>query len=270
MIDSKKIIKESGLVPNKALGQNFLTDVSAVTRIAELSRCNGKHVLEIGPGLGVLTGEFSKTAVQVTAVEIDSQMVAFLTDLLSARANVRIVNKDFLKLTVNDITELTNGSGFTVAANLPYYITSAAAMKLIDSPLPIERMVLMMQTEAADHFTAGPRAKCYTPVSVLSNRYYRVTKEFELSPSSYYPEPAVSSAVLLFERNGIPYDPSFSKLVKAAFAMRRKTLRNNLSGLIPKETVPAVIESAGLNASCRAEELSVDDFVKLNDALALR
>lgn len=266
MIDSKKLIKEYSLTPNKALGQNFLTDVSAVHRICELADCSGKTVLEIGPGLGVLTDALSESAEKVIAVEIDKSMVEILSAILRERKNIRIINADFLKLSKDLIAEEIGGKPFTVAANLPYYITSQIVQKLIHSELPITRMVLMMQKEASEHFTAEPRTKCYTAQSVLTQRYYNVSSQFKLTPSCYYPEPTVNSAVLLFERNEIAYDRFFEKFVKAAFSMRRKTLRKNLAQFTSKNDMPQLFDRAGLSSDCRAEELTVEQFALLAEA----
>lgn len=262
MIDSKKLMKQYGLSANKALGQNFLVDENALNAIVALCDCDGRAVLEIGPGLGVLTAELSKTAKKVVCVEIDSVMCALLKKTLAGVSNLEIVNSDILKVKNGELADLL-GESFAVCANLPYYITSETAMKLIDSELSIARMTLMMQQEAAEHFLASPRQKCYTPVSVIAQRYYEISEELRLSPSSYYPEPAVHSSVLVFKRNAATYNPAFSRLVKTAFSMRRKTLRNNLASLYDKQLVPAIIERAELSPSCRAEELSVTDFEQL-------
>jgi 16S rRNA (adenine1518-N6/adenine1519-N6)-dimethyltransferase len=268
MINSKQLIKELGLVPNKALGQNFLIDGSCIERIADLARCENESVLEIGPGLGALTDALSVRADRVLAVEIDAKMVEVLSSVLGEHSNVTVLHRDFLRMKESELFSAVGSVPFIVAANLPYYITTPAAMKLIDSPLPIRRMVLMMQQEASEHFLAEPKSKLYSPLSVLCRRYYTVRREFELSPSCYYPEPAVQSVVLSFEPNGNEYDPAFTKLLKACFAMRRKTLRNNLSSLVGKDFAAGVIEAASLPPSCRAEELSVDDFVQLNHTVS--
>ena len=265
MIDSKELIKEYGLTANKALGQNFLVDENALNSIVELSCCVDRNVLEIGPGLGALTGELLKRAKKVVCVEIDSVMCELLLKTLSGSENLEIINRDILKVKNDELSERL-GVGFTVCANLPYYITSDTAMKLIDSDLSIERMTLMMQQEAAEHFLALPRQKCYTPVSVIAQRYYDISEQLKLSPSSYYPEPAVYSSVLVFKRNQKQYDPAFSRLVKTAFSMRRKTLRNNLASLYDKALVPDIIERAELAPSCRAEELNCADFERLLEA----
>lgn len=265
MIDSKQLIKQYGLNPNKALGQNFLIDENALERILELADCSGKRVLEIGPGLGVLTDALSRSAERVVCVEIDSKMCELLNETLAGSENVSVINADILKVKTEQLGELL-GAGFIVAANLPYYITSQTAMKLIDSPLEIAHMVLMMQQEAAEHFLAAPKQKCYTAVSVVAQHYYAISEQLKLPPSCYYPEPSVHSSVLVFKRKSVPYEPGFSRLVKAAFSMRRKTLRNNLSSLFDKSAVPAVIAQAGLTEACRAEELSADDFERLFEA----
>ncbi len=259
MIDSKKLLKEYGLTANKALGQNFLVDEAALAEIAALAQCEGKSVLEIGPGLGALTDELAKRAKKVVCVEIDAAMCALLEKTLDGAQNVAIINRDILKVKNAELAALLGGS-FTVCANLPYYITSDTAMKLIDSDLPVERMVLMMQREAAEHFLAVPKQKCYTAASVIAGRMYEISEALRLPPSSYYPEPTVHSSVLVFKRSGKPYESAYSTLVRTAFAMRRKTLANNLASLYEKALVPAMIERAGLSPSCRAEELASADF----------
>ncbi|MBR5948653.1 MAG: ribosomal RNA small subunit methyltransferase A [Clostridia bacterium] len=262
MIDSKKLIKEYALTANKALGQNFLVDENALQTIIGLCECAGKNVLEIGPGLGALTNELINTAKKVVCVEIDAVMCGLLKKTLSGADNLEIINMDILKVRNDELTALL-GSGFVVCANLPYYITTDIAMKLIDSALSPSSMTLMMQQEAAAHFLASPKQKCYTPVSVIAKQYFDISEELRLSPSSYYPEPTVHSSVLVFKRNARSFDPAFSRLVKAAFSMRRKTLRNNLASLFDKALVPSIIEHAGLAPSCRAEELSSEDFTRL-------
>ena len=157
MINSKELIKEYGIKANKALGQNFLVDESALAAITELADCGGKKVLEIGPGLGALTNELAQQADKVVCVEVDSLMCSLLEKTLAGHDCVTIINRDFLKVKTDELHSLL-GDGFIVAANLPYYITSDSAMKLIDSPLIIKRMVLMMQQEAA-HAADGAAAE---------------------------------------------------------------------------------------------------------------
>lgn len=139
-------------------------------------------------------------------------------------------------------------------------------MRLIESGLPVKRMVLMMQVEAAERFFAAPRDVNYGPLSIVSRYLFDISTELKLSPAAYYPEPSVYSCVLKFERNGSELPPNFIKVLRAAFAMRRKTLRNNMLQLIPKNNVDEVIADAGLLPTVRAEELAAADFVRLADS----
>ena len=266
MLDSKAIIANNGLNPNKALGQNFLIDETAIKRIVELCRCDDSPVLEIGPGLGALTEELLKHAQKVCAVEIDANMVQLLSANLGNNPKLSLVNCDFLKYPVERIKDGFSSGSFIVAANLPYYITAPICQRLFDSELNISRMVLMMQEEAADRFTAAPGAKNYVPLSVIAQQLFDISRGLRLSPASYYPAPDVNSVVLVFERSNRFTPKSFSKVVKAAFAMRRKTLLNNLQNIADKAAALQIIESAGLSPSVRAESLSPSDFVSLSKA----
>lgn len=263
MLNSKDMLTEMGLRPNKALGQNFLIDASALSRIAESADCHGMPVLEIGPGLGALTNELIQTASKLLAVEIDRRMADALMLQFQTQPNLKIVCRDFLKYSDEEIAAELGISQIVVAANLPYYITSPICSRLLESQLPIRRMVLMMQDEAADRFTAKPKAKNYGPLSILAQYLYDVSVVSKLSPAAYYPAPDVNSTVLLFERNANVMPAKLPKVLRAAFAMRRKTLLNNMLGIMPKEAALSVIEQAELEPGVRAEALEADDFVRL-------
>ena len=168
MTDSKEMIKKLGLTPNKALGQNFLIDTEAISRIAVLADCQGENVLEIGPGLGALTSALSEKAKNLLAVEIDRTLVGILADEFADKRSVQLICSDFLKVPPAKISDAFGGEPFTVAANLPYYITSPICMRLIESGLPVKRMVLMVQVEAAERFFAAPRDVYYGPLSIVS------------------------------------------------------------------------------------------------------
>lgn len=266
MIDSKGLIEKLGLNPNKALGQNFLIDEIAVTKIVELCRCDNLPVLEIGPGLGALTAELLKHASKVCAVEIDANMARLLAANLGNNPGLSLVNCDFLKLPAEKIRDEFSCDSFIVAANLPYYITAPICRKLFDSELNINRMVLMMQTEAAKRFTAAPSDKNYVALSVIAQQLFDISVGLKLSPASYYPAPDVNSVVLVFERSDRFTPKGFVKIAKASFAMRRKTLFNNLLSIADKATALQMIEAAGLSPSVRAENLSLSDFVSLSEA----
>ena len=266
MMNLKDILEKNNIVPNKALGQNFLIDEKALERIAELASADGLPVLEIGAGLGALTEKLAQRTEKLLAVEIDKTLFNVLSETFSDKLNVKLIRADFLKLSADEILSQFGVSGFAVAANLPYYITSPICEKLINPDLPVKRMVLMMQQEAAERFLSLPKAKNYVPLTVLTRQLFDVSTAFTLSPASYYPQPTVNSAVLVFERRETSMPEYMPKIVRAAFAMRRKTLRNNLSVLIDKNCVDKVITDAGLLPSMRAETLSNDDFIRLSQS----
>ncbi len=262
MNNTIELLTEYSLKPNKALGQNFLIDEEAIDRIVSLAAEAGLPVLEIGPGLGALTFPLAGTGVKLAAVELDKALSEILAERLPENASV--INRDFLKADLGNIHSLLGGGELTAIGNLPYYITSDIMMRLITSGLPIRRMVIMTQREAADRFTARPGDRNYVPLSVLSQRYFTVTAAFDLSPASYRPQPEVASRVTVFDRNGIGYDESFPRFLKCAFAMRRKTLANNLAALgVSRAEAAALIEKAGLSPSVRAEALGVDTLAGL-------
>lgn len=266
MMNAKELINTYGLYPNKSLGQNFLIDDAVCLQIAALSRCEGNPVLEIGPGLGALTSELVKSASEVFAVEIDGNMVKILSEQLRSCTNLRVIHADFIKYPLSLLASALNGKPCIVAGNLPYYITAAICQKLLESEINIPRMVLMVQEEAAERFLASPGDKNYVPLSIAAQQKYTISIAHRLSPSSYYPAPDVNSCVLLFERNENEPIPNFYRIVKAAFAMRRKTLYNNMQSLLNKRASSIVIECASLNPSVRAETLTIEQFSALTKA----
>ena len=255
MKSSRELITEYSLTPNKALGQNFLTDESAIGRIVAAAAEPGLPLIEIGPGLGALTFPLAETGLPLAAVELDSVLAGILSKELPA--NARVFNADFLKCDLEAIHASLDGGELTAVGNLPYYVTSDIVNRLVTCRLPIRRMVLMMQKEAAERFTAEPGEKNYVPLTVLSRLKYEIKPLIELSPASYWPQPEVSSAVLVFESRGAELPESLPKVVKAAFAMRRKTLANNLCALGYKQAeATELIEELGLPPSVRAEALT--------------
>lgn len=264
MINSSEIIKLNDIIPNKALGQNFLVDCDAIQKIIDLTCCAGQPVLEIGPGVGALTSELVHSASHLLAVEIDKHMVEILSKEVT-NDNLTILNSDFLKVSNLEIVNLLGINKFLVVGNLPYYITSDICQKLLSNDFDSPRMVLMMQEEAALRFTAKPCDKNYVPLSIISQQRYCITKRLSLSPSAYYPSPEVNSVVLLFERKNSELIDNYSKVVKASFAMRRKTLRNNLRSIADETTIANMLNEVGLASDIRAEAVSVEQFVKLTE-----
>ncbi len=263
MLNTMKMIKANGLLPNKALGQNFLIDHEAVIRIAQSANPEGSDVLEIGAGLGALTFELSERSSNVIAFEIDKRLFEILNNSLPDRSNVRVIHADFLKYPLEQLCSLFDNKPFYVAANLPYYITTPICMRLIDSELPIRGMTLMMQEEAASRFFAKPSDKNYGPLSILGRLSYDISKVLALGPDAYYPKPEVNSVVLGFKRNAFAPPKCLSRIVHTSFSMRRKTLYNNLAVLFGKECAQELTVRSGLAADIRAEKLPPEAFIEL-------
>lgn len=262
MSSSLELINEYSIKPNKALGQNFLIDEAAIGRIAAAASEPGLPVIEIGPGLGAITLPLAETGLPIAAVELDRAMCDALSPLLPE--NVRLIHSDFLKADLDEIHASLGGGDICFAGNLPYYVTSPICMRLVTCALPIKRMVLMMQKEAADRFFAAPGDKNYVPLSVLAQLKFDISRMMELSPASYRPRPDVDSCVLLFESRNAELPDGLPGLLKCAFAARRKTLVNNLCSMgLSKAGVAGLLESAGISPSARAETLSPRDFEKL-------
>ncbi len=219
-------------------------------------------VLEIGPGLGALTSELINHASKVIAIEIDGRMVELLSKNLAA-TNLNIIHADFMKYPLSELAHTFGDEQCIVVGNLPYYITSPICQRLMDSSLNVSRMVLMMQSEAADRFMAKPGDKNYVPISVIAQQLYNISIGLKLSPASYFPSPEVNSTVLLFERSSRSFPANFVRIVKAAFAMRRKTIYNNLLSLSDKHTTSKLLEKANISHEIRAEALSPEEFFAL-------
>lgn len=263
MLDTMKMIKDNGLFPNKALGQNFLIDHEALIRIARSVNPEGSSVLEIGAGLGALTFELSERSSQVIAFEIDRRLFEVLNNSLPAHSNIRVIHADFLRYPPDQLCSLFDNKPFYVAANLPYYITTPICLRLIENELPICGMTLMMQEEAAGRFFAEPSDKNYGPLSILARLSYDISTVLALGPDAYYPKPEVSSVVLCFKRNTFVPAKCLPRIVHAAFSMRRKTLHNNLAVLFGKKRAQELIARSGFAADIRAENLPPEAFERL-------
>jgi 16S rRNA (adenine1518-N6/adenine1519-N6)-dimethyltransferase len=255
--------------PNKRLGQNFLIDPNIVRKIVALAELDSNdHVLEIGPGRGILTEALSRAANHVTAVEVDPRLHAYLETRQTEFPNVKLVCEDALAYPVESLP-----IGTVVVANLPYYISTPLLFRLLDQRDRFPRMVLMLQAEVADRLVAKPGGSDYGVLSVMAQYAADITKSFKVSAQCFRPRPEVASAVVLLrtkERTRLSRqeEVSFRALVKAAFAHRRKTLVNSLrdEGYAP-DPVAGALQRLNIAPIRRAETLSVEDFLRL--ALAL-
>jgi 16S rRNA (adenine1518-N6/adenine1519-N6)-dimethyltransferase len=255
--------------PNKRLGQNFLIDPNIVRKIVALAELSpNDHVLEIGPGRGILTEALCRAAGRVTAIEVDSRLHAYLATKQAELPNVELICGDALAYPVEALP-----MGTIVVANLPYYISTPLLFRLLDQRGRFPRMVLMLQDEVADRLVAKPGGTDYGVLSVMAQYAAVITKAFRVSPQCFRPRPEVASAVVQLRMNerarlNQQEEIAFRALVKAAFAHRRKTLVNSLrdEGYEP-HAVTDTAQRLDMTPTCRAETLSVEDFLRL--ALAL-
>ncbi len=255
----KEHLQAFSLRPNKALGQNFLVNEEKAAAIAAAACQGGLPALEIGPGLGALTGPLLRQAPRVCVVEIDAAMAAALSTLFADEPKLRILREDFLQTDLS-LIQAELGGPFVVAANLPYYATTPICLRLLSCGLPIPRMALMAQKEAAERFFAQPSCRQYGPLAVLAQHYYEPARLMELSPADYYPQPDVSSSVTLLTRRDTPLIPGFADFLQRAFGQRRKTLPNNLKGL---PGAAEALERCGIPPAARAESLEPETLARL-------
>ena len=249
----KAALEAAGLKPNRALGQNFFVDGARLDAIVDAAGIDGRAVLEIGPGMGALTERLAERAARVVAVEKDAAMAALLRERLSGAANLTVETADILRFPIAEAMQKGVGEDFSVVGNLPYYITTPIAERLLQL-LPAS-MTLMVQREAAERFFAGPDDRVYGPLAAMTAVCCEARRVMEVPRGCYYPQPDVDSTVVHLVRrdaaDGIPAEAFFAFLNRA-FSMRRKTLFNNL-GREPR--VEQALASLGLPENVRAEAL---------------
>lgn len=270
----KRILKKYGFSFSKSLGQNFLINEDVCPRMAE--ECVGDKswgVIEIGPGIGVLTVEIAKRAEKVISIELDKNLLPILDDTLRDFDNVKILNQDVLKCDLNKVARDEFGDRpFAICANLPYYITSEVIMKILEKNVPCENITVMVQKEAAQRLCAEPGTREVGAISIAVRYYAEPEVLFDVSRESFVPIPNVDSSVIKliltnknenFENKEILF-----KIVRAAFSQRRKVIVNSLAnGLnLNKERVMDVLEKCCVKSDSRAEQLTLDDFVRLASA----
>ena len=265
-----ELLRRHGLKPRKSWGQNFLTNGDIAKRLIQALELTGEEpVLEVGPGLGMMTELLLELSPQVSAIEIDPLLCEFLADRFGQRANFTLVSGDAL---AQDFARLMSG-GYCFMANLPYYITSPLLVKLLEQPGPPARAVLVLQLEVARRLVAEPGTKEYGALSLLIQYHCQAEMLFKIGPGNFHPQPQVDSgAVRLLWRPPLyrPRDEKFMfSLVKLAFGQRRKMLKGLLAKAlaIPTEEVTDALTALGHSENIRGEELSVRDFALLADSL---
>lgn len=283
MFNTRDKMKAFAIRPVKSLGQNFLTDCGVVEQIVDAAELTEEDlVIEIGPGLGIMTEAMAERAGFVVAVEIDRHLMEPLGVIAALHDNIAILNKDILKVDIRrEILEpYFTGRGFTgikVVANLPYYITTPIIMSLLEMPLPeIKQMVFMVQKEVGQRMTANPGGKEYGALSVAVKYFSESEIVFCVPPHCFIPQPAVDSCVVrLTVRKEEPFylkdKDYFFKVVKAAFGQRRKMLTNALSNApyleVDRDRVLAALEAMGKDAKLRGESLRPEEFGELSNRL---
>ncbi|HEX9006035.1 MAG TPA: 16S rRNA (adenine(1518)-N(6)/adenine(1519)-N(6))-dimethyltransferase RsmA [Bacteroidota bacterium] len=256
-----------GIRPRKSLGQHFLRDDRIARRIvASVDPRPGELVLEIGPGEGALTRHLAATDARLVLVDIDSRVIERMRAAFGGRAEVR--QQDILEVDPRTVVREHAVERLRVLGNIPYYITTPIFFHFLDHRNVVQDLTLMLQREVARRLAAKPGSKTYGILSVLAGLLADVRLLFEVQPGSFYPRPAVTSAVvqvtmLPHPRFPIPDEEFFRRVVRTAFGQRRKTLRNSLRAL--RGTQTEAVDGATL--ARRPEELSVQEFVELASVL---
>jgi 16S rRNA (adenine1518-N6/adenine1519-N6)-dimethyltransferase len=267
-------MRQFGLKARKGLGQHFLIDETILKLIVSAADLTPDDVvLEIGPGLGVLTRELARRAGRVIAVEIDSKMAAILRQALTPLNNVSIINGDILSIDLADLYPTAGRSFNKVVANLPYYITSPVLRHLLEARARPETMIVMVQKEVAETIAARPGKMSLLSVSV--QLYGEPSIVGPVPARCFYPEPEVDSAILRIDVYRQPLlstenIPGFFRLVRAGFQAARKQIVNSLAlGLgLPRAEVSPLLEAAGIAPQRRAETLTIDEWIRLWQASA--
>ena len=272
----KDIIRGVDFHFNKALGQNFITDANLLDAIVADSGINGDDtVVEIGTGAGTLTRAIAKVAKKVYSFEVDRNLQPVLALSLQGVDNAEVIFRDVLKMKDDELKSVV-GDSFKVVANLPYYITTPLAMRFIESTLDVKSVTIMVQKEVALRFVAKPNTADYSAITLAIEMAGNAQITRNVSRNMFFPSPNVDSAVVRIDIDRTKLDGEnvalLHKLVRSSFAMRRKTLANNLSVAfqIDKQEAGKLIEEAGFSPMVRGEALSLDDYKKLTKTLETR
>ncbi len=270
----RKLMGDDGF--KKSLGQNFLIDDTVCPRMAEAAADKRTGVLEIGPGIGVLTRELALTAKTVRTIELDRRLEKILAETLADLQNTEVIFGDAMKLDLKKIIEesFADCERVVVCANLPYYITSPIIMKLLESRLPIDEIVVMVQKEAAERLCARVSSREAGAVTAAVEYYAESEILFGVGRESFMPPPKVDSAVIRLKIRKeppvkVPNEEKFFSLIKACFAQRRKTLLNTVSSSlhIEKSALSACLDEMGIEQTVRAEKLTLTELSTLSTLL---
>lgn len=268
----KELLDKYGFKFSKSLGQNFLINPSVCPKIAEYGLAQkGYGIIEIGTGFGTLSAELASRAEKVVAIEIDSRLISVLNETMSEFDNFKVINDDIMKINLNELIENEfEGMKVAVCANLPYYITSPVIMLLLENELNLEAITVMVQKEAAQRICAKMGSREAGAITAAVNYYGKAKTLFQVSRGSFMPSPNVDSSVIQITpdceyREKIKDKSLYFKIIKGAFAQRRKTLANSLSAALnlSKADIYNVLAKTELDKNSRCEQLDMEQWTKL-------
>ena len=270
---TRALLEAYGLATKHSLGQNFLVNNHVIEKIMDLAELGEKdRVLEVGPGIGTLTLALLAEAGRVVSVEMDRELEPVLSAHAAAHPNFSFIMGDALRVTPEQIAEAADGEPDVLVANLPYNVAATVILRYLQEVPSLRRLVVMVQAEVADRICAGPGNRTYGAYTVKLALLARVTGRFEVGPGNFMPPPHVDSAVVRIDRAPIvdaARVAEVSAVIDAAFAQRRKTIRNSMSASgFSRDALDAAFAETGIQPICRAETLAPTDFVRLADALS--
>lgn len=270
-MNTKNILNENNFKFKKKFGQNFLLDQNILNNIVNLADIKDNTlVIEIGVGAAALTKKLCKVAKNVLGYEIDITLKEPLSKILSNESNVDVIFDDFLNRNIKEDLKCYQYSNLMVVANLPYYITTPIITKFIDEAIDVDKIIVMVQNEVADRFSAKVGTKSYNSLTIFLNYYFDIRKAFVVSRNVFYPKPNVDSAIVVFQKKKekalLKNEKLFFELVKKAFKQKRKTLKNNLKGY-DLEKIDNILKEFNKDISFRAENITIDEFIKISNSL---
>lgn len=276
---TREMLEAFGLATKHRLGQNFLIDNHVIERIMALAELTGsERVLEVGPGIGTLTLALVQEATRVTSIEMDTELEPVLSAHAMDHSNFRFIMGDALAVPPAAIAEALDGEPELLVANLPYNVAATIILQFFQTMPSLRRAVVMVQKEVADRIAAVPGTKAYGAYTVKLSLYGEVTGRFEVPPRCFMPAPHVDSAVVRIDRVDVSDAEgegaasadaaAVARAVDAAFAQRRKTIRNSMSSNgFDKDALDAAFEACGISPTARAEALTAEDFIALAASL---
>ena len=257
----------------KKYGQNFIKDENLINKIVNSAEISKESlVIEIGPGMGALTTKILDKCKHGIIYEIDTELKDFLEQKLKKYDNYELIFQDFLTADIKEITKKYNYKELLIVANLPYYITTPIIKKIIEEDILAYKIVIMIQKEVADRFSAKVNTKDYSSLTVFLNYHYEIKKLFNVSKNMFYPKPDVDSSVILMskkiEKEHIKDINVFNKFVKDCFKYKRKNLRNNLKEY-DLEKIEIILEKYNLSLNSRAENLPLSVFIEISNSISI-